>query len=147
MTGFLNDSDVARVTCKPSVGPAPMTPTTVARVFSVCSTHTRALRASLCIFRQGGRDWLARALWAQSLALKAVGYPMVQQMYRAQRDAALAEADRAPHPVAATGPAQTELSFLTDWDPNQKGAVTGPNPQETCSIVGGAEDAPPVTSP
>lgn len=147
MTGFPNDSEVCRRILQTHRGLAPMTPTTVARIFSVCSTHTRALRASLCIFRQGGRDWLARALWAQSLALRAVGYPGVRRMYVAQRDQALAEADRAPRPVAATGPAQTELSFLTSEDPSRSLFCPTTNPQETCSIVGGAEDAPPVASP
>lgn len=147
MTGFPNDSEVCRRTLQTHRGLAPMTPTTVARIFSVCSTHTRALRASLCIFRQGGRDWLARALWAQALALKAVGYPMVQQMYRAQRDQALAEADRAPHPAPAPRPVQVELAFLTSEDPSRSLFCPTTNPQETCSIVGGAEDAPPVASP
>lgn len=67
-----------------------MTPAKVARIFERCSTPSRALRAALRLARQGGRDWLADALWAQSLALRAVGYPSAQAMYRRQRDQALA---------------------------------------------------------
>ena len=62
-----------------------MTPSRLRRVFSRCSTVSRAIRAHDRL-EQMGQHRLAEAMWCHAMALRSPGYPASRRLYAAHRD-------------------------------------------------------------